>query len=340
MEETLNMNTAPEKDLSEELLSKALAAGSISQEDIIAAGKAYADDTEGFRSFLKQLWREDILLTLPEWSVRDKKAANGIAEKLREDYPEEKAAYSGSEDAAGLYLAELGEITPITSEVEKTLIYQALDEGTDITEELLERSLYLSAWTALKFVGKGILFTDLVQEGNVLLTELAYDLVLDEPYSFTAFALAMLHKHMQALTEVQEDIISIPQGIAEEFAKLRTSAAQFREKEGRSPTTEELAGLVHMSQKEISDLLSSAAGVIPEKTPPAAKSDAEKAEDQLSRQVRELLAALPEKEAAVLSMKYGIGRKAMSVEEIAMKLHLSREEVLLAEQEAMRLLGR
>ncbi|MBR2177060.1 MAG: sigma-70 family RNA polymerase sigma factor [Clostridia bacterium] len=349
------------ENMADELITLGMTKGNLAVREILRLGSFSDMDEETFKSFLRQLWSLNIEVIPPQWEIADPDSAKKAAKRIRNSSEEEKAAQTGSEDAIALYLTELSAMRPLNAGEDRELIYAVeqlqtcgKSQGADeAISELIEGSLYLSAVIASDYTGKGVLYLDLVQEGNIAVMELAGEFDYFDNISFTAMAAYRIDSLMRELTQSENDTVNVPQELAEDMAKLKKYYDSIRSDEGREPNIKELAEKLNISAERVEKIIAASKGrentaavksdTDISKTAPGedAKTEQDKAEEQLSRQVADMLAALPELEAKVISLRYGLGgKKEMTAEEIAAALDISIEEVENAELEAMKRLGR
>ena len=169
--------------------------------------------------------------------------------------------------------------------------------------------------------------------------------------SFTAYAAWKINKALKETVGDDSNILKIPNVIAEDMAAIIRESQKLQTETGRQPLPEEIAERLNISADKVKELLAQKQKLVGKadlKEPKIseAKTDVNEprhkseAEEQLSRQVADMLAALPEKEAKVISMRFGIGQpSAMTSEEIAEKLGENVEEIKNIEMSAMKLLG-
>ena len=349
------------ENMADELIMSGMTKGNLTVGEIRRLGSLSDTDEQSFKDFLRQLWSLNIEVIPPQLEITDPDSAKKAAKRIRSSCEEEKAAQTGSEDAIALYLTELSAMRPLNAGEDRELICAVVqlqtcgkDQGADeAISELIEGSLYLSAVIASDYAGKGVLYLDLVQEGNIALMELAGEFDYFDNISFTAMAAYRIDRRMKELTQRENDTVNVPQELAEDMAKLKKYYDSIISEEGIEPSVRELAEKLNISAERVEKIIAASKG---KKNTAAVKSDTDiskaaleeyakteqdKAEEQLSRQVADMLAALPELEAKVISLRYGLGgKKAMTAEEIAAALDISIEEAESAELEAMKRLGR
>ncbi len=347
-------NITPDK---EEIFSRLISVGlgrggTLTVEDIIDSGKYENIGDNDIYELLRLLRDENI--TVYGWNESDrldKKRIKEITETVKNSCEEEKTANSGGENTVKLYLKEIAELPLITPDEERSLVFSVSDGSEEAKEQLIELSLYLTVKAALRYIGKGVLFLDLVQEGSMALMAAAEEFDYAADISFTAFAAWEIDKALKETAGDDSEILKIPNSIAEELADVIRESEKLKKETGSQPSPEELAVRLNISADKVKELLAQKQRltgetdrqeqkVSQEKTAETVKQHHSEAEEQLSKQVADMLAALPEKEAKVISMRFGIGQsQAMTAEQIAEKLGENVEEIKKTEMSAMKLLG-
>ncbi len=332
------------------LSAKAGAAGDILDIADITALSEYEDASEDdIRELLSLLGSEGITFRT-EGITFDKDRIKQLTNEIRESCEEERTAAAGrSEDTVRLYFSEIADLEQLDAQTEHELVLSVLEGDEQASEELVEGTLYLPVITALKHLGRGMLFLDLVQEGNLVIMTAAQE-ITDPAVSFSAFCAFRLERLMTELTVSDEQpLTKIPGAIAEDLARLIEEEKKLDSELDEKEKISALAAALKLDEKRVAGLIGFEKGILntqntqnteeqedfsPEKTENAA-------DEMLSKQVGEMLSSLSEMEARVISMRFGIGGKGeLSYEEIAEKLGITAEEVSELEKQAMLHLGR
>lgn len=300
---------------------------------------------------LLQDWKEQHVTIVPDekW-LPEKNRLKEMRKAIREFgiEKESRSETTRGEDPLRLYFDDLVQTEPLSPDEERDLLFDIADGEDDKLETLIESALFLPAALAFPLAGKGVLYLDLVQEGNMELMSAAADFDYSLNISFYAYAAFRIYRYLLTLIEPEESPAMLPAELAKDIADYLKEKNRFSEENGREPEEKELAALLKFSPERLSalhDALNALNGntvpaekpVQEEKEPEVQKSEAEQ---QLSRQVADLIAALPQQEAKIITMRYGIGcEHAMSEEEIAVILGMTAERVREIEENAMKLLG-
>ncbi len=267
----------------------------------------------------------------------DRSRIRELDEKIKDASEEERTAAVGGENAVRLYLREIAAIEPLTTEQEQELLY-AMEEGdAAAADRLVEGSMLLAVMMAERYLGKGVLFLDLVQEGSLEIMS-ALSAVGDRPFCFGAFCVWKIDCRLRELTAQPAETIAVPLAMAEDMAKL--IRAQQADPDA-SP--ESLAARTGLTQTRTEELLAYGKEhlPLPEKKMTAAKeTEKDETDRQLSQQVQMMLRSLTEQESALIKMKFGLaGSPVLPLEEIAVRLGITEQEAAVLEQQAMAHLG-
>ena len=271
-----------------------------------------------------------------------------LTNEIRESCEEERAAAAGrSEDTVRMYLREISALEPSDAHREHELVLSMLEGDEDAAEGLVEDAMYIPVLTAMKHLGRGMLFLDLVQEGNLALMAAAQE-ITDPAISFSAFCAFRLERLMTELTGGEDQpLMKIPGAAAEDLARVIEEEKKLDSSLVEKEKLSALSAALKLDEKRIAGLLE-----LEKELLTARKTDGQDAESPveaeeneadkfLSRQVGEMLASLSQMEARVISMRFGIGEKGeLSYEDIAGRLGITAVEAEEIEKQAMLHLGR
>lgn len=266
-----------------------------------------------------------------------------LDEKIKNSCDEEKTAAAGKENPVRLYLSEISGIPILDPVRERDLLFEIQDGSEDAVNELIERTLFLPVYIAEKYIGRGMLFLDLVQEGNLVLMTAAAESP-DPRISFPAFCVWKLDRKMTELTAEKEEIVKVPPSMAEDMGKVIKEYQRLSEINGEKPSVQEISGNLELPADRVKEILSffdkkTLQNDSQEKTETFADST-DITDHQISQQVNTMLSALPENETKVIAMKFGLaGNKEMTITEIAGKLGITEDEVGKLVSQAMKHLG-
>lgn len=252
------------------------------------------------------------------------------------------------DDPIHWYMDEIGQISCLTQEQEEVLLAQ-MEEGNErAKKQLLESYLPVVAGIAKEFIGLGMAFSDLVQEGNIGLMAAVEEYGANMGYSFYSYAVWMIRREIRSGLEENGEISHISNYMADTMNKLMDLSKEFTEKYGRSPEPEELAEAVDMPLERVQEILNIAQEASEEEkeekenVEAPIENDTSKIVDEAARiailkeRVEGLLAQVSEQEQKILRLHYGLeDGKAKTLQEVGELLHMSLEEVSSIETRAL-----
>ena len=252
-----------------------------------------------------------------------------------------------------IYLSEINQIPLLRAEEEKELTTKAAQGDSAAKEKLINSNLKLVVSIAKKFQDNGISFLDLIQEGNIgLMTAIdKFDNSLG--YRFSTYAYYWIKTTISRAVNQQNRSIRIPVYMVEKLSKYKKIEQELSQKYNREPTENEIAEKMNVSVKEIRELkeyLSDAVsldapigedkedsfGSFVEDSSNGNPADNYEKED-MSKILLKVLDTLPEREAGILKMRFGIGYSSpLTLEEVGKRYSLTRERVRQIEASALK----
>jgi RNA polymerase primary sigma factor len=253
------------------------------------------------------------------------------------------------------YLQEIGKYELLTAEEEVELakkIKKGGPEGQKAMERLVKANLRFVVSVAKQYQNQGLTLGDLINEGNLGLIKAATRFDETKGFKFISYAVWWIRQSiLQALAE-QSRIVRLPLNRVGALNKIGKKFSELEQKFEREPTTSELAEQLDMSVTDIHETIRIAGrhlsvdapfvqgednrllDVLPnEQQPPP---DQYLMQESLRIEIEELLSTLPEREAEVIRLFYGIGTSALTLEEIGEKFNLTRERVRQIKEKAIR----
>ena len=253
-----------------------------------------------------------------------------------------------------IYLKEIGQISPLSSGEELELGKKIAegDEGAKL--KLEESALCLVVSIAGQYSGRGLLFMDLIQEGNIGLMQAAekYDYTKDG--GFSGYARRWIEDAIKHAVDEQSREIRVPAYVAENMKKVQKPAYELQQELGREATAGEIAGkLGDKSEEEIESILTFLKNPV-SLDAPVEDGDDENLEDTIAdreektpedavnsliqkEEVLHLLESLSEKERQVISKRFGLeDGRVHTLEEVGQELNVSRERISQIEEHAMK----
>ena len=271
-------------------------------------------------------------------------------EDLKEDYKN-----YATDDSVKAYLQQIGKIHLLTFEEEMQLAKEIKENNSiEAKEQLVNSNLRLVVSIAKKYIGRGLSFLDLIQEGNLGLIKAAEKFDYSKGYKFSTYATWWIQQSITRGIAYKSRIIRLPVHMIETLGKIKKATFDLSIELGRMPTKEETAERVGMSVSKLSQLLKSAQGTISIETPANQKDDSTKiadyivdetdstpdtkvTQDSLLDDVRKILDQLNPKEKDVLILRYGLndnGQKK-TLDEIGTRYGVSRERIRQIETRAI-----
>ncbi len=260
-----------------------------------------------------------------------------------------------SDDSVRIYLQQIGKI-PLLSQEEETAFAKLIQEKDDeyAKEQLVRANLRLVVSIAKKYIGRGLNFLDLIQEGNVGLIKAAEKFDYSKGYKFSTYATWWIQQAITRGIADKSRTIRLPVHMIETLSKIKRATRDLKNTLHRTPTKEEIAEKLDMSLSKLRYVIRAAQGTISLETPINQKEenakiadvlideasvspDTKVTQDNLMSEVKGMLNKLSQKERDILILRYGLdddGQKK-TLEEIGAKYSVSRERVRQIENRAI-----
>ena len=257
------------------------------------------------------------------------------------------------EDPVRMYLKEIGKVPLLSAEREIELA-QRMEEGDeDAKKELAEANLRLVVSIAKRYVGRGMLFLDLIQEGNLGLIKAVEKFDYHKGYKFSTFATWWIRQAITRAIADQARTIRIPVHMVETINKLIRVSRQLLQELGREPTPEEIAKELDMPVDRVREILKISQEPVSLETPIGEEEDSHlgdfiqddnvpvpaeaAAQTLLKEQLDEVLDTLTEREQKVLRLRFGMNDgRARTLEEVGKEFDVTRERIRQIEAKALR----
>ena len=257
------------------------------------------------------------------------------------------------DDPVRMYLKEIGKI-PLLSPEEESELARRMDEGDETVKQLLvEANLRLVVSIAKRYVGRGMLFLDLIQEGNLGLIKAVEKFDYKKGFKFSTYATWWIRQAITRAIADQARTIRIPVHMVETINKLIRISRQLMQELGRDPSPEELAQKMEMPVEKVREIQkisqepvsletpigeeedSHLGDFIPDEDAPAPAEAA--AYSLLKEQLDEVLMSLNEREQKVLRLRFGLeDGRARTLEEVGKEFKVTRERIRQIEAKALR----
>ena len=257
------------------------------------------------------------------------------------------------DDPVRMYLREIGRIPLLTYEKELELAKRILENDEDAKQELAESNLRLVVSIAKKYVGRGMLFLDLIQEGNMGLIKAVEKFDYTKGFKFSTYATWWIRQSITRAIADQARTIRIPVHMVETINKLIRTSRHLLQQLGREPTPEELSKELDMPVERVMEIQKIAQDPVSLETPIGEEDDSHlgdfiqdddspapqdaAAYTLLKEQLEEVMSTLTPREAKVLKLRFGLeDGKARTLEEVGREFDVTRERIRQIEAKALR----
>jgi RNA polymerase primary sigma factor len=257
------------------------------------------------------------------------------------------------DDHVKMYLKEIGKVDLLSAD-EETALAKRMAEGDEAAKQkLAESNLRLVVSIAKRYVGRGMLFLDLIQEGNLVLIKAVDKFDYKKGYKFSTYATWWIRQAITRAIADQARTIRIPVHMVETINKLVRVQRQLVQEFGREPTTEELAEALNMPEDKVREISKISQEPVSLETPIGEEEDshlgdfipddeAQAPQDAasfvlLKEQLNEVLDTLTPREAMVLRLRFGLDDGSQrTLEEVGKEFDVTRERIRQIEAKALR----
>ena len=257
------------------------------------------------------------------------------------------------EDPVRMYLKEIGKVPLLSAEREIELAKRMEEGDEDAKKELAEANLRLVVSIAKRYVGRGMLFLDLIQEGNLGLIKAVEKFDYHKGYKFSTYATWWIRQAITRAIADQARTIRIPVHMVETINKLIRVSRQLLQELGREPLPEEIAKELDMPVERVREILKISQEPVSLETPIGEEEDSHRgdfiqddnvpvpaeaaAQTLLKEQLDEVLDTLTEREQKVLRLRFGMNDgRARTLEEVGKEFDVTRERIRQIEAKALR----
>ena len=257
------------------------------------------------------------------------------------------------DDPVRMYLREIGKIPLLTYDEELELAKKVLEGDEEAKKKLSESNLRLVVSIAKKYVGRGMLFLDLIQEGNMGLIKAVEKFDYTKGYKFSTYATWWIRQAITRAIADQARTIRIPVHMVETINKLIRTSRLLLQRLGREPSPEEIAEELEMPVEKVMEIQKIAQDPVSLETPIGEEDDSHlgdfiqdddspapqdaAAYTMLKEQLEEVMKTLTPREAKVLKLRFGLeDGKARTLEEVGKEFDVTRERIRQIEAKALR----
>ena len=257
------------------------------------------------------------------------------------------------EDPVRMYLKEIGKVPLLSAEEEIELAKRMELGDQEAKKRLAEANLRLVVSIAKRYVGRGMLFLDLIQEGNLGLIKAVEKFDYRKGYKFSTYATWWIRQAITRAIADQARTIRIPVHMVETINKLIRVSRQLLQELGREPSPEEIAAEMNMPVDRVREILKISQEPVSLETPIGEEEDSHLGDfiqddnvpvpadaaafTLLKEQLQEVLGTLTEREQKVLTLRFGLDDgRARTLEEVGKEFNVTRERIRQIEAKALR----
>ncbi len=367
-QEVIQEQAKDKKQLIEELVEKAKAKGSLTYTEISEHLGNIDLDKDEMDDMYEQLFTKGIsiasevepdemeLRELENEEVEDPEIEAAIAESGDEKEIDLEATIGKGiavDDPVRMYLKEIGKVPLLTAQEEIELAKRMEAGDEEAKQKLCEANLRLVVSIAKKYVGRGMLFLDLIQEGNLGLIKAVDKFDWKKGYKFSTYATWWIRQAITRSIADQARTIRIPVHMVETINKLIRVSRQLIQEKGREATPEEIAEEMGISEEKVREILKIAQEPVSLETPIGEEEDSHLGDfipdedvpapaeaaafSMLKEQLVEVLDTLTEREQKVLKLRFGLeDGRARTLEEVGKQFDVTRERIRQIEAKALR----
>ena len=256
-------------------------------------------------------------------------------------------------DPVRMYLKEIGQIKLLTMDEELALADRILEGDEEAKSTLAEANLRLVVSIAKRYVGRGMLFLDLIQEGNIGLMKAVEKFDVSKGYKFSTYATWWIRQAITRAIADQARTIRVPVHMVETINKLARIQRQITLELNREPTEQELAKKMNMSIDKVRDIYKISQEPVSLETPIGEEDDSHLGDfikdernmspeefatnEMLKDEISEVLLTLTEREEKVIRLRFGLeDGKSRTLEEVGQMFGVTRERIRQIEAKALR----
>jgi len=377
------MSIYPEREIDTvaELMERAELQGHLTLDDVLEAFPEVEENLEELEEVFIYLQEAGIEIYEDE---RGETADKGIKEEsIEEEEQEDKDVLDlsgiSSDDSIGLYLKEMARVPLLTTQEEIRLakllergeaaqrrlskdghapeerrkLERAIDEGRVAREHLIKANTRLVVSIAKKYMGRGVPFLDLIQEGNLGLMKAVEKFDYRRGYRFSTYATWWIRQTITRAIADQGRTIRVPVHMSDRIRRLYKTARHLEQERGRKPTPEEIAEELKLEPRKVRWMLRVSWRPLSLEKPVGEEEDNELGsfieddntptptqsayEHLLKEKMEEVLATLTPREARILRLRFGlVDGRSYTLEEVGQKFGLTRERIRQIEGKALR----
>ncbi len=336
------------------LIEKGKSQGSLSNSDIMEVAEFSGYDVDQIEKIYETLESSGIEVT--NYIENDGFVAEGSSAGDTDDGDIDKVLSDEGvavDDPVRMYLKDIGKI-PLLDPERETFLAEKIAQGDERAKnELIEANLRLVVSIAKKYVGKGMYFLDLIQEGNLGLIKAVDKFDYTKGYKFSTYATWWIRQAITRAIADQARTIRIPVHMVETIHRVSRTSRQLLQEYGREPTIDEIAEKLGMSSEKVREIMKAAQDPVSLETPIGEEDDshlgdfipddssptpADAVSYQLLReQLDKVLRTLTPREEMVIKLRFGLNDgRTRTLEEVGKEFNITRERIRQIEAKALR----
>ena len=278
-----------------------------------------------------------------------------VLESVEDPKVQENLSSVNADDSVRIYLQQIGKIPLLSSEEEYDVAKKIYEEHDEFSKNLLvNANLRLVVSIAKKYIGRGLSFLDLIQEGNMGLMKAAGRFDYTKGYKFSTYATWWIQQSITRAIADKARIIRLPIHMIESLGKIRRATIDLTTELGHAPTKQEIAYRLGVPVSKLSAIVKAAQSTISMETPASSSEDSSKiadfivdedsiapdsrvSQENLFEDIRKMLNQLSPKERDVLILRYGLDNNGSkkTLDEIGSQYGVSRERIRQIENRAI-----
>ena len=338
------------EDRKKELIELGKKEGHISFEQLAKALKGLDVDGDALDDLYNALVENNIEVIADNEGDNDNKKSNQEV-KILDDSEITKDV--NINDPVRMYLKEIGRISLLTPEEEMELSVKVANGDEEAKNRLAESNLRLVVSIAKRYVGRGLLFLDLIQEGNIGLMKAVDKFDYDKGYKFSTYATWWIRQAITRALADQARTIRVPVHMVETINKMARIQRQLTLELNREPTEEEIAKKMGISVEKVRDVIKISQDPVSLETPIGEEDDSHLGDfvkdinamtpeeyatnEILKEEIKAVLETLQEREQEVLELRFGlIDGTSHTLEEVGKRFNVTRERIRQIEAKALR----
>ena len=262
----------------------------------------------------------------------------------------------GTEDPVRMYLKEIGTVPLLSAEEEIRLAKRKAEGDVNAKERLIEANLRLVVSIAKRYVGRGMQFLDLIQEGNLGLIKAVEKFDYRKGYKFSTYATWWIRQAITRAIADQAKTIRVPVHMVETINKVVRARRTLTQELGREPSNKEIAEMLGEDEDRVTEIMSFSQDPVSMEAPVGDEDDSHLGDfvqdsnalspeenaiaEMRNKQISLAMKDLTDREQEVITLRFGLdGNQPHTLEEVGQMFHVTRERIRQIEAKALRKLG-